>query len=110
MIAGEMRYHQEVLVLAYIYLHNNEIENVQLSAFKNNSTQQLFKLMRANYNFNNKEFINSVQIIDAMVKNRNFQTLLDKYDLIYRVFSGKEEYIITKAIFDNYVKGGFDNV
>ena len=110
MSTEEMRYHQEVLILAYIYLHNNEIENVQLPAFKNNSTQQLFKLMRANYNFNNKECINSVQIIDAMAKNRNFQTLLDKYDLIYRVFTGKEEYIVTKAIFDNYVRGNYNNV
>lgn len=110
MSAEEMRYHQEVLILAYIYLHNNEIENVELSVFKNNSTRQLFQLMRANYNFNNKEYIDSLQIVDAMLKNKNFQSLIGKYDLIYRVFAVKEEYIVTKAIFDNYVRGNYNNV
>lgn len=60
----EMRYHQEVLVLAYLYMHNKEIDNVEISVFKNNSTRQLFRLIKANYNFNSKEFVDSLQIVE----------------------------------------------
>lgn len=105
MTVQESLYHQEVLILAYMYLHPDELQRLNKNDFSNVSTMQLFELMCANYKYNQNKCIQSYQIISAMTKNKRFERLLDQTDLIIRVLTGKEEYIVTKTIFDEYVKG-----
>lgn len=105
MTVNEALYHQEVLILAYMFIHPDELDKLDNSDFSNVSTAQMHALMRANYSYNNNQCIQAHQIIDAMAKNIRFQNLLDQFDLIERVLSCKEEFIVTKAIFDGYVQG-----
>lgn len=105
MTVQEALYHQEILILAYMYLHPDELNKLDNSDFSNVSTAQMHALMGANYRYNNNQCVQSHQVIEAMAKNIRFQTLLNQVDLIERVLSGKEEFIVTKAIFDGYVQG-----
>lgn len=105
MTVQEALYHQEVLILAYMYLHPDELQRLNRNDFSNISTMQMFELMCANYRYNNNQCIQAHQIIMAMAKNKRFEKLLDQIDLIDRVLAGQEEFIVTKAIFDGYVKG-----
>lgn len=105
MTAQEALYHQEVLILAYMYLHPDELNGLDSNEFGNVSTMQMHALMCANYRYNNNQCIQAHQIIEAMAKNKRFERLLDQSDLVIRVLSGKEEFIVTKAIYDGYVRG-----
>lgn len=105
MTVQEALYHQEVLILAYMYIHPDELQRLNKNDFSNVSTMQLFELMCANYKYNQNKCLQSHQIINTMAKNKRFERLLDQTDLVTRVLTGKEEYIVTKAIFNGYVKG-----
>lgn len=105
MTVKEALYHQEVLILAYMYLHPDELNKLDNDDFSNVSTAQMHALMCANYRYNSNQCIQAHQIIDTMAKNIRFQKLLDQTDLVERVMCGKEEYIVTKAIFYGYVQG-----
>lgn len=104
MTAREALYHQEVLILAYTYLHPEELKELENNDFSFVATKQMFMIMAANYNRNNQEFVNGHEIIDAMAKNKRFNNLLSHDDLILRVLSCHEDYIVGKAIFDGWIR------
>lgn len=105
MTTQEALYHQEVLMLAYMYIHPHELQAINKNYFSNISTIQMYELLSANYKYNQNECVQAYQVIDAMVKNKRFQKLLDQTDLIDGVLSGREEYIVSESIFKGYVKG-----
>lgn len=106
MTKQEALYQQEVFILSYLFMHPEEFKSCGLTKddFSDFQTSQLFELMHANYRFNDYTCVNAHQIIDGMVKNKRFNSLLENDELITCVLKGKEEYLITKSIFDGYVR------
>lgn len=104
-IAQEL-YRQEVFVLAYLYAHPEQFDECGLlkTHFMNEHTGLLFELMYANYRHNQSILVNSVQVIDGMWKNKRFNVLLDNPELTDIVFARSDDYLITRAIFNGYIR------
>lgn len=99
-------YQQEALILAYMFVHPEEIVRKDLNEhhFRDFDTRMMYMLMKANYKYNNNQGINGHEVIDGMAKNPRFRKLLENTDLTTHILWSNPDYVVSKAVFEWYVE------